>query len=149
MTGDTTPSGEAYASSYASNYQPWKAFSQSTSYTQCWSWSGSGAVADNAWLAYDFGKAVKINGVMWMNRTTTQATRPLGTLIVQGSNDKSTWVDVSGILTGGATASASFSYHFTNSIAYRHYRVLVKSTAVAGDTNLIIQQLQFYGREDV
>jgi len=149
MTGATTPSGEAYASSYATNYAPWKAFSQSTSYTTCWSWSGSGAVANNAWLAYDFGSAVRIFGVMWMNRTTTQATRPAGTLIVQGSNDKSTWTDVSGTLTGSATASASFNYHFTNTNAYRHYRVLITSTAVSGDTNLIIQQLQFYGRADV
>lgn len=149
MTGDTTPSGEAYASSYASSYQPWKAFNQSTSSTTCWSWSGTGAVANNAWLAYDFGKAVKIYGVFWQNRTTTQATRPLGTLIVQGSNDKTTWTDVSDTLTGSATASAKFNYHFANSNAYRHYRVLVTSTAVSGDTNLIIQQLQFYGREDV
>lgn len=146
MTSATTPSGEVFANAYSSTYYPYKAFDGDDSNVgNAWVWSGNGT--NIAYIGYDFGKPVKIVKVRWRNRTSSQAIRPIKTLKVQASDDRNTWIDVSGDINGSNAVSAWSSGIFANNIQKSQYRAFV--TSVYDTVAVGIQELQFYGREDV
>ena len=146
MTSATTPSGEVFANDYSSTYYPFKAFNQGTTETDCWIWSGNGT--NTAYIGYDFQNPVKVVGVSWRNRNRSSAIRPVKALKVQGSNDGTTWTDVSSeIQSNGSGQYVQTQAHFSNYVNYSKYRVFI--TDVYDTAAVAIQQLQFYGREDV
>lgn len=69
------------------------------------------------WIAIDLGEAVRVTRV----RTYFTATYDSVTCTLQGSNNNSTWVDLS-TKTGKQTTATNWS--FSNSTAYRYYRLL-------------------------
>lgn len=68
------------------------------------------------WIAIDLGEAVRVTRV----RTFYTATYDSVTCKIQGSNNNSTWTDLSE-KTGKQTAATNWS--FTNTTAYRYYRL--------------------------
>lgn len=74
------------------------------------------------WIAIDLGEPVRATRI----RTYYTATYESVTCTLQGSNNSSTWVDLS-TKTGKQTAATSWS--FTNSTAYRYYRLQFGSGA--------------------
>ena len=146
MTSATTPSGEVFANAYSSTYYPYKAFDgDDSTVANAWVWSGNGT--NTAYIGYDFGRPVKIVKVRWRNRTSSQAIRPIKTLKVQASNDRVAWTDVSGDINGSNAVSAWSSGAFGNDSQKSQYRVFV--TSMYDTVAVGIQELQFYGREDV
>lgn len=143
MTSATTPSGEAFGD--ANVYYPaWQAFD--SNHTEGWVSAGNGT--NSAFCAYDFVDSMKVYKVVVVNRTESPGTRAIATFKIQGSNDKSTWVDVdSTTFSNVSTATLTSRYNITPNDAYRYIRLFVTSVY---DTSFVgCATLQFYGRKDV
>lgn len=90
--------------------------------------AGGWRAADNSatpWIAIDLGEPVRVTRV----KTYFTATYDSVTCTLQGSNDNSTWTDLS-TKTGRQTAATSWS--FSNSVAYRYYRLQFGNGADVG-----------------
>ena len=137
MTGYTTPEGVASAKSESGSYLAWKAFDRNDStYWQC---------VDNSWpqwIQYKFVSSVKVYlaSAWWGIRYPTQ-------LKIQGSNDSSTWTDLTDTLSGGGT-NRTDKYIVTSPSDYLYYRLNVIQGS-ASQYNVYSNAIQFYGREDV
>ena len=113
MTSNTTPSGEAFASStYSSSYPAYYAFDGNN--TTFWSSQSSG----DQYVGYKFTSAVNINKLYMypnLNSGTDYEFK------LQGSNDNSTWTDLKTFEIDGLTPT----YIDVNSNnSYMYYRVL-------------------------
>lgn len=143
MTSNTTPSGEVIANDYLDNYYPFKVFNGTNINTyDSWVYYGNGS--NIAWIGYKFTSPVCISKVFIANRNEVTP-RGINSFKIQGSNDKSTWTDVSEVLnnTGGNVQSATSSYEFDNDKNFIYYRLFVVSVH---DTRFCgLGMLQFYG----
>jgi hypothetical protein len=81
-------------------------------------WMAAGNTA--AWIVFDFATPYVVDEVTWYQNTTTTH----GTWKIQGSNNNSTWTDLSSTFTLGYASGTSAVYPFSNSTAYRYYRLL-------------------------
>ncbi len=137
MTGYTTPEGVVSAKSESGSYLAWKAFDRNDStYWQ---------TADNAlpqWIQYKFVSSVKayLVSAWWGIRYPTQ-------LRIQGSNDNSTWTDLTETLSGTG-ASTTDKYVISSPSNYLYYRLNIIQVN-ASPYNVYSSAIQFYGREDV
>ena len=138
MTSNTAPYGEAISSSeYSTNYPTWNAFNGDT--THPW--------APNynqypCYIGYHFVNPICVKKV-WMH--CVQTNRYPTEFKIQGSNDNSTWDDVSDVMTYNAS-SPIFEAVFDNDNYYLYYRMYItKSNNMS--YNPFVYGLQFYGRE--
>ena len=140
MTSNTTPSGVASASGVFQNqaqYYAYKALDNSTSTT----WIG---IADSVsgWLKYDFGSAKEIY-YMRINKQVNVAPKNVK---VQGSNDDSTYVDLTSVITIENTTDWQDLLINNNPTAYRYYKLVISDSY---STQPYVREWEFYGREDV
>lgn len=89
MTSNTTPSGEAFGFSEMSGNEYYKAFDgDDASY-----WRISAGTSSNAYVGYNFGSAKRVGLAKVIgNNGTPQSVK------IQGSNDGTTWTDVSSVI---------------------------------------------------
>lgn len=146
MTSDTTPSGEAYASSvYGSSYHAYCAFCGKTPTTTTTdsTWVGAAGDTVGAYVAYDFGEPTVVQGVTF----TTYASSPV--IKIQGSNSKTSGfedvgssISVSGTSGQWTTTTASF----VNATAYRYLRIYFSGGTYAYNY-VHVGLAQFYAKD--
>ena len=138
MESNTMPSGEVSCSSEQSGRPAWKAFDKDK--------SSRGWIAKentNAWIAYDFGKKVKVNAVdimPWANSAANGSR--VKDFILQGY-DGNEWKDIYND-TFPNDGSENKLYSFINNKAYSKYRLYVKNNY--STSSIVLIELQFYGR---
>lgn len=145
MTSNTTPSGEViYSSYYNTGYEPYRAFNGNDR-SNGWIPSGSESIA-NSYIGYKFTQDVKIYRARIFeehNGQTTSRTRNV-VFKVQGSNDNSTYNNLSGNLTVNKTITP-FTFNFIPSSKYRYIRL--KGVSISGAlSDYNGWHVQFYGR---
>lgn len=140
MTSDTTPSGEASASSTYGGYEAWKAFNPS----QNNGWlpkNGTGT----EYIQYNFENPTKINKI-----TTKNYASASGTITAQllGSNDKSTYTLIQDDISIPTNSTgATNPIIITNNEVYLSYRLrYISHSSGMNYTSGIGIKLQFYGR---
>ena len=143
MTSNTTPSGEAFASSeYHSSteyYPSWKAFNNDLS--SYWA-VGAGLSYQNQYIGYSFDTPI------WLYKTVAYLTngKQDTDYVIEASNDKSNWVIIKDNLHQKGTKETIISNN-SNAEKYKHYRLRLLSTVVqSGIENTIIPYIQFYGK---
>lgn len=142
MTSNTTPKGEAGATSYYSDlYAPWKAFDQYLpSGTNFWGWAPSSVTNQKIW--YHFNNKVNPEKFALYFRSNTSATGKYITGNFVGSNDGTNWTNIS----ESVSVECDNSWHYfesTSDTAYEYlgfYVTTIDGTATNG------VKLQFYGR---
>lgn len=149
MTSDNTPSGLVfYKSQYSASTHPaWNAFDNNTS-NQAWSVAND---TTNWYVGYDFGDSVKCVGFA-LAPSNSSTNNTLNTYKIQGSNDNSTWTDLTETLTAPLEINVLREYPFTKNVSdYRYYRLVELSigTQQSSTKYVIVSELQFYGRADV
>jgi len=152
MTSDTTPSGEAFASSiYSDSYNAYKAFDGISSTSAGNAWQGV-TNENNSWIAYDFTTPKKIGKVIGSFRTY-QVTSGKRTVKIQGSNNRTTWedetleIEITGLSTASSYALKDFEItNFISNTAYRYHRLQFVGIATSSASTDIVQvaELQFY-----
>lgn len=139
MINNTAPSGEASASSEQSGYPAWLAFDKNTS-TQGWTSTEN----TNAWIAYDFGKEVKVNAIdIVPYRQQNNNQLRVKDFILQGY-DGNEWKDIYNDTFPNDSVNKLFS--FINNMSCTMYRLYVKNNYATNNGSIIINELQFYGR---
>ena len=135
MTSNTAPSGQCFGDSV---YDPveqrdyYKAFDGNSADA----WGGQNQ--DGSYIGYKFPEQKKIylfDGTDGNGRITTAK--------YQGSNNGTTWTDISSAL---SKVDSKFTYIKTNPSSYQWFRLYVVS---ASATRVSVSVLQFYGRADV
>lgn len=151
MTSDTTPSGVAFAKSqYDANDAPWRAFSGVSGQTNT---PAHSVLNDSNWyIGYDFGFPVCIKRfVLYPQHSggTIFWSRVTATLILEGSVDGGTWVEIQRFTRTDRLSNISTSTPLTNPLdyevenenEYRAYRVVYANSTGYSSCN----SLQFYG----
>lgn len=134
MTSNTSNVGEAIGSSLFQNRQYYWAFDQSSS-----DWSGTESTG--GWVGFDFKKAVLVQSA----NITYQSTY-LAKFKFQGSNDLSSWVDLTTeINKGSGTDVINETYDLDTTNKYRYYRVYCTQSNAGSWTKVI--ELQFFYTE--
>ena len=140
MTSYTEPSGEVSRSSEQSGRPAWKAFDKDK--------LSRGWIANentNAWIAYDFGKEVKVNAMdimPWANSSANGSR--VKDFILQGY-DGNEWKDIYND-TFPNDGTENKLYSFINNKAYSKYRLYVKNNYSTNNGAIVLIELQFYGR---
>ena len=140
MTDYKVPSGEVSCSSEQSGRPAWKAFDKDKS-SRGWIATGN----TNAWIAYDFGKEVKVNAIdimPWANSSANGSR--VKDFILQGY-DGNEWKDIYND-TFPNDGSENKLYSFINNKAYSKYRLYVKNNYNTTNGAIVLIELQFYGR---
>lgn len=141
MTGNTTPSGECFASSVYSDRYAWRAFDKTTT-----EWHSQADMPQ--YVGYKFTSPVRIIKVVL---TTPNVGGPK-TSVVRGSNtgDADDWHEIDDFV-DCPTANTNYSKVISNDLSYLYNELYVtESNYVAGGHQYAnISELQFYGREDV
>ena len=146
MSGNTSPYGEAFASSEQGD--AYKVFDQSNSSR----WVAA-SQATNNYVGYDFKEPVKVFGVYYslykFFDSSHASSTPSRTLTIRGSNDNSTWIDI-GTITCSASSSSGVRQtgivSISNPISYRYYSIFCADTLyVSGYWYIAVEQLNFFG----
>jgi hypothetical protein len=143
MTSNTAPYGTASGNSVLSGFDYWKAFAN-TNTGESTSWIANGI---SGRIYYRFTNPVCAKKVHFENRNFSDPNGRIQSFTVQGSNDGSTWTDLTETITRPSSddvAGASCDVVLTNSDYYSYYAInaLTSFGNYAGLT-----KLQFYGRE--
>ena len=147
MTDATHPSGEVISSGQYTNYYGYKAFDGTNSH-QSDSWLTGGV--SNVYIGYIFVNQTKVVNVYIENRTLAggdTSVCEIKTFKIQGSNDGTTWVDITDVLTNVSGELVGTYFIFDNNNYYSGYRVFVLSSY--NSSYVGAGKIQFYGREDV
>ena len=120
MTGYTTPSGKVTASSeYSGDYLAWKAFNSSDS---SFGWVSNGAIG--SWVKYQFANSgMTAYKVRFYHYYTTSYPVDF-TFKVQGSNDDSTFTDITPE-TRITSVNTEYVINLNNTTKYKYYRFVV------------------------
>lgn len=99
----------------------------------------------NAWLQVDFGssRSVTPNAIGWKARSDLSY-NPV-TLLIQGSNNGTSWTTLNTWITGGFTANQWKYQSFSNSTGYRYMRFQLSGTDNLGSYYLGGQEARIYG----
>ena len=146
MTSDTAPSGTVIGTTAYSTRYRWCAFDGNAS-----SFFTHQGTSVPVYIGYGFTAKKLIKCVKVLFGVQGTATVSSTTLKVQGSDDNSTWTDLT--QSESYTESASYNYSkivlYSNSTKYQYYRLNI-SAQTASVSNLgLVTELQFYGRDDV
>lgn len=148
MTSNTTPSGEASASSEMDVYkQAWKAFDQ----TNDTYWQPTYAGSVDPYLQYQFTEPVKLKKATLKMGTNPQGGTPMTlTAVVQGSNDNATYTDISSAVTISGANPSDHEIILNNNSNYEYARVQFTGNMVErANIDRRVIECQFYGRVDV
>ena len=121
MTSNTTPSGNASASSAHSSYPAYYAFDNNDS--TVWLHTNAGSIT-NQWVMYKFTKAVQAIkfDVKWSKSYISSISYK-----IQGSNDGAKWTD----LTSNITSSNDIEKQaLNNDTSYIYYRLYINSQTI-------------------
>jgi hypothetical protein len=140
MTSDTAPSGVA-AAIREDIFPAWHAFDGIVGYGQQ-SWQ-TNSTSVPAWISYDFGSGQAKTITQYVIYPAVNGGNASPTAwSFQGSNDNSAWATLDSrsgqSLTNGSTG---YPFAFSNSTAYRYYRLYITSI-YAGSTAIVINELQ-------
>ena len=139
MTSNTTPSGEAVASSqYDTSYGPYKAFDGDTS-----TLAAPGLNNSICWLGYYFPSNVRVNRTGLKNRTQGSCRVKKFTL---QAFDGIEWKNISDSIENPTGDALNF-FNVSNSIYYNKYRILIAEVENS-EFWANVATLQFYGREE-
>lgn len=140
MTSNNTPSGVASAS-VAGGGAAYLAFDQVRTGTLGWYDNGHSGLPQ--WVKYDFGAGnEKIITSYALTAGNTVPDRCPRDFKLQGSNDNSAWTDLDTQTAQTFTNNQTKSYSFSNSTAYRYYRLL--ASAVSSGDEVQMQELDLY-----
>lgn len=143
MTSNTTPSGEAFASTSYSGYHPYFAFNKVyTGDRNRWG-AGTGKIA-NSYIGYAFPEAVRIRKVVIHNDVQVPA-QGVKTFTLQGSSNNSTIDFETEVLTIEQSAVASYILNTSETDKYRYWRLLTK-TNYGNTTTVSLHDIDFFGR---
>ena len=141
MTGYTTPSGQASASSEfhwdSTHMYAWKAFDGNNS--TAW----VGGTANFFRLIYKFNAPVTINKIELS--VNSESGRRFTGFVIQGSNDETNWTDIYTNTTFNST-SGSFSHEIENDSEYQYYSIYITKSGATLDSSPGIKTMQLYGR---
>lgn len=149
MTSETTPSGDAFASSfYTATCEGWRAFDGGTSYT----WT-SGASDSTPYVGYMFTSTPHVHKITMQVKYRTYSYANDLSMVAQ-YYDGDNWNDVKTIsLPSESTSvevSRSLTYILNNTSSGGGFRLKFNhSTRPAGLSYFACDIIQFYGREDV
>lgn len=90
----------------------------------------SSTKSGNQWVKVDFGSEKIIVGTALEPRDSSGAT--VTDFRIEGSNNDSTWTDLTGTLTHGNNANLE-TFNFSNTTAYRYYRIFLISAITSFD----------------
>ena len=140
MTSNTTPSGTCFGDYTAqSQYDFFKAFDNNA--------STLANPQTNQKLGYQFTSATRVLKMVLKNASGNN--NLVNTFKIVGSNDGSSWTDITETLTStNQSQGGESSYVFANATAYNRYAI-IPLTIVSTSTFANIAELQFYGRQDV
>lgn len=146
MTSNTTPSGEASASSVAGSHYAYWAFNDSTSNDDNWISANGSALPQ--WIYYKFPNQTRINALFLQNRNEGSAPDVCAVkdFKIQGSNDGTNWTDLGNYTNPSGDQLAIYKVGITNSTKYQYYRLYATSQYTGRYVRVAIQRLQFYGR---
>ena len=135
MTDNTHPYGECFVSMPGATEPAWKAFDGDDS-----SVAVVADVSGEGYIGYEFVSAVKIVGCY----VDARANSRLQTYKIQGSNDGTTWNDISEVI---ALPSSKYGTGaFANTTTYKHIRLYQVTKTL---NNVGYYTIQFYGRKDI
>ena len=143
MTSNTAPSGTCFGDYTAqAQYDFYKAFDNSA--------STFANPQTSQKLGYQFTSAIRVFKMILKNASAGN-NNLAKTFKIVGSNDGSSWTDITQTLTStNQSQGGESSYVFANATAYNRYTIMpltIVATGGSGYSN--IAELQFYGREDV
>ena len=147
MTSNTTPSGEASASSIQSGFPAWYAFSDSFLSNSGWI-PNSGDPYNTANVAYEFESAKKMKAAKMVYH---DASNRIQIVKIQALSNSNTWEDLADNVTLSTTIIKTALTKEASEQKYTKFRLLVYAsggTAVE-PANGHGYSLQLYGREDV
>lgn len=142
MTSNTTPSGEASASTvWKSGYEAYKAFDNDTATA----WTANTHL--NSWVAYQFTSAFCLKAVLlksdYMSNTSLYG---LGDFKVQASSDGTTWDDLTQTITNSHGVDPFYVVLPTNNATYNRYRIFVELSGTRNNQKFCgLATVQFYG----
>lgn len=150
MTSNTAPFGTAAASNEHSSgsYSPWRVFARQSLTDQAYRWVSLNATLP-VWLRYDFGsgnsKVIRSYTLAGENNPSNLNRGPK-TWTFQGSNDASSWttLDTQTNVPSWALGETR-TYAFTNTTAYRYYRINITANQGAADYTTV-SALKMYSR---
>ena len=139
MTSNTTPDGIAFASSESSGYEAYKVFDNNNGSF----WWNNADDSNGKTVGYKFTKSVIVTKIEMMSNSTDG----VKTFKVQGANNESDWVDLSGELSISSDVTKTTSFTLNNRNPYLYYRIYVLS--VYGTVTCAnMRTLQFYGYQE-
>lgn len=146
MTSNTAPYGEAILSAnYSDGYEAYRVFNRDNEeiFNSCISKAGT----DGYWIGYKFTSPTIVKRLTLTFYSGDAVTS--GALKLQGSNNGTTWSDITSF-----TAQTVFtlqSFNVDNNTAYMYYRILSSSgthySTVVKFNYIGLTELQFYGRQ--
>ena len=149
MTSNTTPSGQVLYSSQGSPDDGYMAFDKNNS-TQ---WSASqGNFNSTEYIGYKFTTSFKALLAKYTQRTLPGFSTNDIVVKYQGSNDNSTWIDISDsfhVCMNAPSNPLTYSTLLSVLSNYNYYRLLYVSATLNNGVYPTVAELQFYGREDV
>jgi len=150
MTSATAPFGVASASTeYSPDYAAWRGFDRITTDREAGMWHVGPAAVTTGWLKYDFGsgnaKVVTYYAVTGLSANALGGDLNQGpkTWTFEGSNDDIAWTSLDSRTNVPNWAnSESRTYSFSNTTAYRYYRINI--SANQGGAYLELTELAMY-----
>lgn len=144
MTSNTAPYGTASAINSQSGRNPYYVFDEDENT----SWHSTQGTS-NAWIQYSFTTPIcarRVSTIYFTDASSTDLP-----VIIQASNDGTTWTNLKTISLSKSTTHGSFMYvddEFENDNYYLHYRFFAARGFYSSEHEwLAIVKLQFYGRE--
>jgi hypothetical protein len=100
-----------------------------------------------AWLQVDFGSSrlCTINALGWTAQTGAGNTWSPSILLIQGSNNGSSFTTINTWTTGGFSSGQTKYQSFSNSTGYRYIRLAYSGANAAGNYNIAGSQIRIYG----
>ena len=145
MTSNTAPYGEVIGSSNTSGIEKYLAFDKSNNTH----WSAANGTYSGAYIGYKSTNPIKVKKVSFTKRQLTGYNGNC-TAKIQASNDGTTWVDLTDILSFcqiSANAGDTIEWDVTqNEGYYLQHRLYYLSQAVSESLYPCCCELQFYGR---
>jgi hypothetical protein len=139
MTANTIADGTTVsASSTYSGLNPYLAFNNATSD----SWASLTNSQNNSWLQMMFPNAITIDGFRMYCAAATSSQAPK-TFYIQGSNDGSTWTQISDTFVFTPFVGDTWqTYQLSSPGTYKYYRLFI--VGVQSGTNARVYELEFY-----
>lgn len=124
----------------AAGQDAYKAFNNSPS-----SYWQSGGSAVGAWIRMQFPYPKVVNKIAMYVQASASA-NGASNMVVQGSNDGSSWTSVSGTLSPASWSGANAyqTFEFANTTAYTYWRVLFNAVTGGGSTAARVYELGFF-----